>query len=324
MDQSVTAPQTLTARYAGTARDLYPLFLGTLALTLLTLGIYRFWARTRIRQHVWSRIEILDEGLDYTGTGKELFIGFLKAMLVITPVLIGFGVFDLLAQGDEDLSIVAHSIRIVLYVISLFLVFVGSYAATRYRLSRTRWRSIRFRQDGSPWRFGAIALGNLILRFVTLGLYGPFMDTRLMRFEAEHRYFGTARFRFDGDARALFKAFLPCWLLLPFTLGMSHFFYKARRLRAFAAATTLDGLRFEVSPQVNGWRLMRLDIGNLFISLFTLGLGYPVVLRRSMRFWCDNIVATGTIDFAQIGQTAGMTGSGEGLAGFLNMDTLGA
>lgn len=45
-------------------------------LTLITIGIYRFWAATRLRRYLWSNIRIGGDGLEYTGTGRELFLGF--------------------------------------------------------------------------------------------------------------------------------------------------------------------------------------------------------------------------------------------------------
>ena len=52
-------------------------------LGLITLTIYRFWAKTNVRKHVWSCIHINGEPLEYTGTGKELFIGALIILFLI-------------------------------------------------------------------------------------------------------------------------------------------------------------------------------------------------------------------------------------------------
>jgi uncharacterized membrane protein YjgN (DUF898 family) len=131
MDQTAGSA-TLNARYAGRARDLYPLYLGTLLLTIVTLGFYRFWARTRIRMHIWSRIVMLDDGLEYTGTGKELFVGFMKAALLLSPIFICYVALDLAAQLDHDLAVVYGAARVVLYVGLAYLFFVGArYGSTR-------------------------------------------------------------------------------------------------------------------------------------------------------------------------------------------------
>ena len=52
-------------------------------LALLTLGFYRFWAKTRIRRYLWGHLAFEDEDLEYTGTGRELFLGFLCVVVVV-------------------------------------------------------------------------------------------------------------------------------------------------------------------------------------------------------------------------------------------------
>ena len=46
-------------------------------LKVLTLGLYSFWAKTEVRRRIWSATRLNGEPLSYTGTGKELFLGFL-------------------------------------------------------------------------------------------------------------------------------------------------------------------------------------------------------------------------------------------------------
>ena len=69
--------------YDGKISGLYGIFLLNLLLTIITLGIYRFWAITRIRRYLWSHMRFEDTRLSYTGKGKEMFFGFLLAMLIL-------------------------------------------------------------------------------------------------------------------------------------------------------------------------------------------------------------------------------------------------
>src|SRR5262245_1687148 len=60
-----------------------------LLLMIVTLGIYGFWARTEVRKRTWSAVRIEGEPLHYTGTGGELFLGFLIAFfLVFVPLML--------------------------------------------------------------------------------------------------------------------------------------------------------------------------------------------------------------------------------------------
>ena len=47
------------------------LLLRNLLLTIITVGIYRFWAKTRVRQFFWRHTKLLGDRLEYLGTGGE-------------------------------------------------------------------------------------------------------------------------------------------------------------------------------------------------------------------------------------------------------------
>jgi hypothetical protein len=46
----------------------------------------------------------------------------------------------------------------------------------------------------------------------------------------------------------------------------------------------------------------------------------PLVMQRSMRFWCRHLEISGTIDLLRIAQAEGGPRTGEGLAGFFDID----
>ena len=46
----------------------------------MTLGLYRFWLFTDMRQYLWSNTVSDGESLEYTGTPVELLLGFLIAI----------------------------------------------------------------------------------------------------------------------------------------------------------------------------------------------------------------------------------------------------
>src|SRR4051812_35134108 len=73
-----------------------------LILTILTVGIYRFWAKTRLRRYTWRHVSVGGERFEYTGTGKELLKGFLKAVLVLFLPLVLIGIAELLLDSPWD------------------------------------------------------------------------------------------------------------------------------------------------------------------------------------------------------------------------------
>ncbi len=100
------AEENSAFRFEGTWQEFAPIAFTNLLLTIVTLGIYRFWATTRERQYLWSRSRFVDETLEWNGTGKELFVGFL---LVLVLYLLPFFLLSQVAQalilrGQEQLG----------------------------------------------------------------------------------------------------------------------------------------------------------------------------------------------------------------------------
>ena len=65
-------------RFTGSWREYLPIAASNVLLTIVTLGIYRFWAAARQRRYLWSRTEVIDDTLEWTGTGTEMFFGRLS------------------------------------------------------------------------------------------------------------------------------------------------------------------------------------------------------------------------------------------------------
>src|ERR1700752_252615 len=83
---AVPAPRRGVARFVGLERDYWRLLIRGSALLGITLRIYRFWLTTDMRRFLWSNTEIAGETLEYTGTARELLIGFLIAVAFLFPV----------------------------------------------------------------------------------------------------------------------------------------------------------------------------------------------------------------------------------------------
>lgn len=68
------------------------LSLVNLLLNLVTLSLWRFWGKTRVRRLLWSGTSAWGDPAEYTGRGGELFLGFIVVMVAIfTPIVIAMG-----------------------------------------------------------------------------------------------------------------------------------------------------------------------------------------------------------------------------------------
>ena len=68
-------------------KELLLIALKTGFLTLITLGIYRFWAKTKIRNFIWASASLDGDAFEYHGTGLEKFLGFLLAIVILALYL---------------------------------------------------------------------------------------------------------------------------------------------------------------------------------------------------------------------------------------------
>ena len=208
-------------RHDGRSGELFVIFLVNLALSILTLGIYRFWGRTRIRRYVWSQTGLLGEPLEYTGRGIELFLGFLFAAALIYGPIIGlyFGLdVELPDPGEElggaKLNRLILFIGIVLAAIPVLMLFyyVALFAAYRYRIARTSWLGIRGGMEGSAWRYGFLGLGLGFLNVLTLGWTKPWADSVVFRYRLGRTWFGNGKFESLLDAGGLYKSYALAWI----------------------------------------------------------------------------------------------------------------
>jgi uncharacterized membrane protein YjgN (DUF898 family) len=95
-----SGPPARRISFHGNGLTLLGVYLVNLLLTLVTLGVYYFWARTRIRHYMLSQTEFESDRFAWHGTGKELFIGFLKLVVLFLIVAIILTGIQLVFKGQ--------------------------------------------------------------------------------------------------------------------------------------------------------------------------------------------------------------------------------
>lgn len=307
---NIIKPQQHRATYHGKNSTLLSMYLVNNLLAVLTLGIYYFWGKVKIRKYLFSSTEFMGERFSFTGTGKELFIGWLKAAIVM---FLAFG-------APQMLSAFVHPFfGFLVMPMVLVIMPIALVATRRYRLSRTVWHGVRFSFDGSIKEFIKIHIRGTILTFITLGFYSPYFHVQKEKFWRSHSRYGTDAFKYAGEGRDLRREFLKAVLLFIPTLGIYTFWYKANVMRYDWEKTTFGNLSFRST--VTGGKLFFFLMGNMLLLVFTLGLGYPWLISRAIRFASDNLVMTGSIEFERLGQTAQSAQAvGEAMSGLFDMD----
>ncbi len=328
--------------HRGSGRELFSIMMVNLSLKIVTVGIYHFWAKTRVRRYIWSRTFLAGEPLEYTGKGRELFLGYLVALAILLSA-IGGTVLVLFLTESIVLMVLA---AVLAYPLFLFLSGFALFSSRRYLLSRTRWRSIRFGMTGSRARHGLLLLGLTLLVGLSLGLAVPMMRNRLANHLIENTWLGDKKFGYEGQNLDIYKKiFLPLLAGFGMLIGFMVLFGVASEIFSEAVAGDWDpnfresiakiegvvflvflvlwwiamGLiymaveyRFIAENTVLGglrfklgytiWGFLRFNFTNLLLMTLTFSLAFPWVVGRIVRFTARHLSLEGDLDLESIGQ----------------------
>lgn len=193
--------------FDGNWKDFAKIALPNQMLTIVTLGIYRFWATARERRYLWAHSRFVDERLEWSGTGMELFVGFL---LVAVTILLPFFGLNLLIQSLtlRGETLLAGVLTIVLFLGFFYLTGLARFRGLRYRLSRTHWRGIRGGSDDQGFGYGVSYMGKTFVGYLPAGLLVPWSMTSLWNERMGKMSFGPHRFEAHAESSNLFARFL--------------------------------------------------------------------------------------------------------------------
>jgi uncharacterized membrane protein YjgN (DUF898 family) len=208
---SITPQIPLTERsavaFAGGRGDFLGLVVRGGLLQVPTVGFYRFWLITDVRRHLWGHTLIGRESLEYTGTGRELLIGFMIALAVLAPIYVVYFALGLAAERLQAFASVP--LFLILYVFGQY----AAYRARRYRATRTIFRGVRFWMTGSAWLYaGKTFLWDMATLF-TLGLALPWRMAALERYKMRNTHFGDLPGDFAATGGTLFRRGIGLWIL---------------------------------------------------------------------------------------------------------------
>ena len=343
------APKKSFAIFSGQGAELFGLMIVNFVFTILTLGIYHFWGKVKVRKYLWSRTNILGAPLEYTGNGLELFTSFLIVFVCLL-------VYSIVVEAVPLLAVLALPVL-------FWLIHFAMYRSIRFRLTRTRWRGIYANLDGSAASFAnnviLLSIGNVLC----LGLLTPCVTARLYRMVLNNIWWGDTKFSFNGTAAPLYNSFfvgvgvtfiafimlgifgsgyflylfgsilhggdvdvpgtiLSC-LLFYFgailTIAIGFIYYAACKIRWIYDHLSLPGARFTCGLPLSAF--MSLYVTNVLLLVFTLGFGYAWVVTRTINYLTAAAVYQGELDVESLQQNAqAIPKRGDGLLDALDLD----
>lgn len=285
------------AAYEGKGGELFPLYLKNIVLTLLTLGIYKFWAQVEVRKYHYQHVLFRGGHLDYHATGRERLIGFLKGMtflLLIAGLLYGL-LFHVLDFSLDQIGTLIPPLMMGFLLLLRPLIIVGSMA---FQLSRTSWNQMRFRFTGRVSNLYGIFLRDYLIMSVTFGIYYFWHEVQLMRFRRQHSTLGGVAFDYKGRGSELFAIHILGFLATSFTFGIYLPWYWAKLHRYHIDQTTFQGLRFRSS--ITGGQVLGNAIVIALMVIFSLGLAFPWAIVRWKNMLVNTVEAYGSLDLDQL------------------------
>ncbi|MDG1181221.1 MAG: DUF898 family protein [Tateyamaria sp.] len=278
--------------FTGRRGALFWLALKTGFFSILTLGFYRFWMKTRLRRWYWSAMRPGGHPLEYVGDPLEKLLGFFIAVVILTFYI---GIVNLLLMFASFSVFNSSALGYVASFAGVIpLWFYARYRARRYVLARTRWRGVRFGLERGAWGYAIRALWYWFLTIVTLGALWPRMTFLLEKYKTDRTFFGSARMLQGGRWQMLYRAAAPFIAALIVLLGTGLWLFWLDPVFATgfengaAVVEAVDGF-FEGRMPVDNWsspeRLLLIPLalsGLLFGAIYYRWVSKRIMAQHKM------------------------------------------
>jgi uncharacterized membrane protein YjgN (DUF898 family) len=289
-----------TLAFKGKGSELFSIQIVNIAFTVLSLGLYYPWAKAKNLQYIFKKIELAGSPFTFHGTGKEMFIGFLKGFGILAAL------YTILIIGMLTQNPVVIIASFLIYLAGfLVLIPVAIHGMIRYRTSRTSWRGIHMGYRGKLSDMFKVFFKGLVFTMFTFGIYSSWFMVSMRKLVFGNMRFGNAKFSFEGEGSELFMIHVKGLILSAFTLGI-YFFWYTRDLISFYIDNILieqEGKYSRLDSSLSGTEYLKLTLGNLLIMVCTLGLGYAWVVTRTLSFIIENCEIIGEFDPEGLVQT---------------------
>ena len=288
--------------YDGPTKDLMGIYLQNVVFTVLTLGVYRFWAKVRTQRFHYEHTQFAGGRFDYHATCREKFVGFLKGMGFILPFIVGY--YFLSQYASERPESIGFTLLLSYFpLLALYLIRpIAIVGGQRFNLARTSWNNLRFRFTGSVGAAYKLYARDLLLMVVTFGIYYSWHKRNVREFKLHNTTLGDERMGFVGTGREMFNIQVAGTILTMMTLGLYLPWWIAARERYFIGHSKFMDKRFHSS--LKGMAVLSVGGPGLLVSILTLGIGLPWAITRWRTLMAVTTTYKGEIDAAKMSSIA--------------------
>jgi len=269
--------------FHGSGSKLFGIVITNLIFTILTLGFYYPWAKVALLKYLYKETELAGGRFTFHGTGKEVFKGFIKAIVLF---LILYGVIFILSYYG---LIILGTIFSYLAIIALLPFII--HGSLRYRLSRSSWRGIHFGYRGNLKELTKIVYKNVFFTIITFGIYAAWMKMNIRRYTIGHIRYGDVTFKYNGKGGDFFSIYIVGYLLTIITLGIYMPWWMKELINYYYEKTELiqGDVHIPLKSTVTGEGIFVVGIINILIIIFTLGIGMPWAKVRFYKYLAKNL-----------------------------------
>jgi uncharacterized membrane protein YjgN (DUF898 family) len=288
--------------FKGDGGSLFGIMIVNTILTILTLGIYHAWGKVKERKYIYNATELEGSGFEYHATGKELFMGYLKALALILVIYAFIFGITFLGKGNITITVIG---MLVVYALFFALFPVIIHGSLRFNTAKTSWRGIHWGYRGRLKELFTKFIKGIALSIVTLGIYGAWMDVDLRKYILTNLRFGNITFDYQGKGNELFVIMLKGFFLTIITFGIYIFWFSAEVFRYHTNQTLAiqDGRQIDMKSNMSGGDVFGQSFVNILLIVFTLGIAIPWVICRQIRFYLSHVDIVGDFRGHEVKQT---------------------
>lgn len=275
--------QILHFNYSGAGWEFFGLYIKNILLTMVTMGIYSFWAKVAVQKYIYNATSVMGRSFSFHATGKEKFIGFAIGSVIVS---VFFGFIQIASQvlikilGSSGGAI---AIFIIIFATILFATPWMKIASRKFLLSRSSWSNVRLRFTGDYEELLKISVKGMVLTFVTLGIYTPWYLVEMNRYMTGNSWVGNKGFSYDGDGTELFKIYLKGILLSIVTLGLYGPVLIAALIRYNTNHSSLGTSRFNSAFSGK-------DMWMVYLAMiFSFGILLPFAMTMGLRLFFEKL-----------------------------------
>ncbi len=200
IDQGPVPLTTYRFDFTGRTGEYFRIWIVSLFLSVVTLGIYSAWGKVRKKRYLYAHTELDGTGFEFRATPLAVLRGRVLALVLLG----GF------ALASHVLPLAQLAFIVILLALTPWIVV----AASRFNARNSAWRNITFGFNGCIGEAAKVFLGFGALAVVTLGFAYPYARMRRARYIIERHRFGETQLRAELTLGGFLLAYLLATVML--------------------------------------------------------------------------------------------------------------